>query len=57
MAKVSPVRCRDRFFRRTWSWALALAFAYGVGSVLDRCLPVPKRTRPNALLLVARTGT
>ena len=57
MAKVSPVRCRDRFFRRTWSWALALAFAYGRGSVLDRCLPVPKRTSPNALLLVARTGT
>jgi SAM-dependent methyltransferase len=56
MAKVSPVRCRDRFFRQSWSWALALAFAWRVGSLLDRWLPVPKRTRPNALLLVARKG-
>ena len=39
-----------------WSWAAALTFAYGVGAILDRVLPVPKRTRPNALLLAARKG-
>ncbi|MCJ2053834.1 class I SAM-dependent methyltransferase [Methylobacterium sp. J-070] len=56
MAKVTPVRCRDRFFRQTWRWVLALAVAYRIGAFLDRWLPVPKRTRPNALLLVARKG-
>ena len=54
MAKITPIRCRDRFFRKSWPWVLALAFAYWIGSLLDRWLPVPKRTRPNALLLVAR---
>jgi SAM-dependent methyltransferase len=56
MAKVTPVRCRDRFFRQTWRWVAALAFSYRIGALLDRWLPVPKRTRPNALLLVARKG-
>ncbi|WP_375465647.1 class I SAM-dependent methyltransferase [uncultured Methylobacterium sp.] len=54
MAKVTPVRCHDRYFRLNWRWIAALVFAYAVGSRLDRWLPLPNTTRPNALLLVAR---
>lgn len=54
MALTSPVRCRRRYFRVHWTWIAALMIAYKAGSFLDRLLPVPKRTRPNALLLAAR---
>lgn len=57
MAMVCPVRCRDRYFRQTWAWIAAPAFAYKLGALLDSWLPVPKRTRPNALLLAARKGS
>jgi SAM-dependent methyltransferase len=54
MVKLSPVRCRDRFFRFNWRWLASLAFAYAVGSRLDRWLKLPERTPTNAILLVAR---
>ncbi|QGY00632.1 class I SAM-dependent methyltransferase [Methylobacterium mesophilicum SR1.6/6] len=54
MVKMSPVRCRDRFFRFNWGWLASLAFAYAVGSRLDRWLKLPNRTPTNAILLVAR---
>lgn len=57
MAKMSLVRCRDRYFRAKLSWIAALIVAYKAGALLDRWLPVPKRTRPNALLLAARKAS
>lgn len=54
MVKMSPVRCRDRFFRFNWSWLASLAFAYAAGSLLDRWLPLPKSAPANTLLLAAR---
>ena len=54
MAKASLVRCRTRYFRARWTWLATPILAYKVGALLDRWLPLPKRTRPNALLLAAR---
>lgn len=54
MAKVTPIRCRERYFRAHWSWYGAQAVSYGAALVLDRLLPLPPRTRANTLLLAAR---
>ncbi|MFD0933776.1 class I SAM-dependent methyltransferase [Methylobacterium trifolii] len=54
MAKATPIRCRDRYFRVATSWYAALAVSYGAALVLNRILPLPTETRPNTLLLAAR---
>ncbi|WP_336487843.1 class I SAM-dependent methyltransferase [Methylobacterium nigriterrae] len=54
MSTLTPIRCRDRYFRAAKSWYAALAVAYAGALVLNRVLPLPRETRPNTLLLAAR---
>lgn len=54
MAKVTPIRCRDRFFAPKVSWHVALAFTCGVAWLLHAVFGLPSRTAPNALVMVAR---
>ena len=57
MAKTTPVRCAGPYFKTSRRWYAALALCYGAALVLNRLLPLPKRTRPNTLLLAARKGS
>ena len=57
MAATTPVRCRGPYFKASRRWYAALAACYGAALLLNRLLPLPKRTRPNTLLLAARKGS
>ncbi|WP_375461263.1 class I SAM-dependent methyltransferase [uncultured Enterovirga sp.] len=56
MAKVTPIRCSKLFFAPKVSWHVALAVSYAIARAIYAVCPLPSRTGPNALLLVARKG-
>lgn len=55
MARVSPVKCRDRHYKHSWAWHASAVFGFLGGYVIWKINPTPKTTDEGAsLLLVAR---
>lgn len=54
MARLSPRRTEERYFKAAWSWHFALIFSWLGGKVMDRLFGVPKGAKPREWLLIAR---
>jgi SAM-dependent methyltransferase len=55
MARCSPIKCRDVYYRNAWRWHAAALISYLGGRLLYRLIGVPKNADGGSnLLLVAR---